>query len=202
MSAGDDDFALLGLPRRAALTTDEVRAAFQKAAAAVHPDHAADAEEKDRRTARFTRMNEASARISATTTRLRRLLALEYPDHAAAGRAVVMDEALVSLFTQVGGAVQAAAQWAAKQRGAASFLAKAALAGQEMVAREGLEAAGESIRAALGRQRDALVEIDRRREANEPVADELATLAQRAAFLEKWQVQLQSAWAGMFAALD
>lgn len=112
-----------------------------------------------------------------------------------------MDEALVSLFSTVGEAVRAAAQWAAKQRAATTFLAKASLAGEEMLVREGLEAAGESLRAALEQQSAALMEIDRRRDAGDvSVADELAALAQRAAFLEKWQAQLQSAWAGMFGA--
>ncbi|MES2705661.1 MAG: hypothetical protein V4726_03565 [Verrucomicrobiota bacterium] len=200
MSSADDDFARLGLPRRAALTAAEVRTAFQKAAAAAHPDHSADAVEKAARTDDFTKLNEASARLSATTTRLKHLLALEYPGHAGGGRSVVMDDALVSLFSQVGGAVQAAAQWAARQRAAATFLAKAALAGDEMLAREGLETAGEKLRAALDSQQAALMEMDRRRAENQDVADELAALGQRAAFLEKWQAQLQSAWAGMFGA--
>lgn len=197
-----DDFARLGLPRRAALSVDEVRAAFQKAAAAAHPDHASDAAEKELRTADFTKLNEASARLSATTTRLKHLLALEYPDLEGGGsRSVVMDDALVALFSQVGGAVRAAAQWSAKQRAATTFLARAALAGEEMLAREELETAGEKLRAALDGQHAALSEIDRRRGGEgDDVGQELAALGQRAAFLEKWQAQLQSAWAGMFGA--
>src|ERR1700749_2191596 len=38
MAVQDDPFALLGLPPRAELTDDEVRAAWRRIAAATHPD--------------------------------------------------------------------------------------------------------------------------------------------------------------------
>lgn len=196
-----DDFARLGLPRRAALTADEVRGAFQKAAAAAHPDHAADGTEREIRTEEFTRLNEAAARLSVTATRLKCLLSLEFPDHVDPGRSVVMDEGLVDLFSAVGGAVQAAGQWAARQRSATTFLAKAALASGEMLAREGLEAAGEKVNVALDRQQSALENWDARRAGGGLGSpEELSALAHRAAFLEKWQAQLRAAWAGMFGA--
>lgn len=196
---GTDDFARLSLPRRAVLSEEEVRAAFQKAAAAAHPDHAADEGGRAVRTEEFTRLNEASTRLSVTATRLKHLLALEFPDHAGPGRPVVMDDVLVDLFSAVGGAVQAAGQWAVRQSAATTFLAKAGLAGEEMLVREGLEAAGEKLRAALEGQQDAMEKWDVCHASGGHGSPEgLSALANRAAFLEKWQAQLRSAWAGMF----
>jgi len=70
-----DAFALLGLPRRAALSAQEVREAFQKAAAAAHPDGAGDAGERARRTADFAALNEAQAILTSLPRRLRHLFA-------------------------------------------------------------------------------------------------------------------------------
>ena len=56
-----DAFILLGLPRKAALSPDLVKSAFQKAAAATHPDGAADEPDRASRTMLFQQLNEASA---------------------------------------------------------------------------------------------------------------------------------------------
>lgn len=196
-----DAFALLALPRRAWLSPDEVRAAFQQAAAAAHPDAAADEADRVARTERFQQLNEASALLTPVTSRLKHLLALEYPDFAPS-RAATMDDALVSLFSTVGSAVQAAAAWAREREAATTFLAKAALAPREMRVQEILEAAGAQLRAEQEKLDCTLREIDAAADPATalPPAETLSALASRAAFLGKWQAQLQAAWTSLFSA--
>lgn len=192
-----DPWAALGLPRRAALTPEEVRAAFQKTAAERHPDNAEDEAEKARRTAEFTALNEAAATLSSTPRRLRALLALEFPDEAAAPPPA-MDDALLNLFAVAGQAVNAVSQLTAKRAQATTRLAKAALKAAEFRAQETLEAAGAAVNAGLEQLRQRLLEIDEAREKADPAAAEmLRAAAHRAAFLEKWRSQLQAAFAGL-----
>ena len=131
-----DAFALLGLPRRAVLDAGEVRAAFQQAAAPVHPDGAGNDEDRERRTAQFAALNEAQATLTSLPQRLRHLLALEFPDTAAARTGVIMEGTMMDLFSTVAAAVQGAAAVQTKKQKAATALAKAMLAGEEMAARE------------------------------------------------------------------
>lgn len=194
-----DAFILLGLPRQAALTAEEVRTAFQKAAAATHPDNAEDDADRAARTVSFQQLNDASAILTPAASRLKHLLALEYPDFTAP-RAAFMDEPLVALFTQVGNAVGAAADWTRRRQAATTFLAKAALTGREMEVQEILEAAGASLRAAQEALHAALIGTDAARAEGRPQAEAISALAQRAAFLEKWQAQIQAAWSSLFAA--
>ncbi len=194
-----DAFLLLGLPRRAALTPEEIRAAFQQSAAACHPDAATDEADRAARTAHFTQLNEAAALLTATSSRLKHLLGLAHPDYTPP-RAAPMDDALVTLFSTVGLAVQAAAEWTRQRQAATSFLAKAALAPREIAVQETLEAAGATLRVEQEKLDATLREWDATLAASPPPAAPLSTLASRAAFLGKWQAQLQAAWAGMFSA--
>ena len=187
-----DAFALLGLQRRAMVSADEVRAAFQKAAAAVHPDGAGE-EERERRTVDFAALNEAQATLTSLPQRLRHLLTLEFPDTAVARTGAVMDNATMELFSIVAHAVQRAAAVQAKNQKAATALAKAMLSGEEMEARESLESATQQVEAA----RTAL---ESKLEECEGDAEKLRSCAARAGFLEKWQAQLRAAFAGFFAA--
>lgn len=196
-----DFFALLGLPRAAALSGDEVRTAFQKAAAAIHPDAAADETERTKRTAAFTALNEASAVLSSLPRRLRHLLELEHPEIAAQKTGAPMDNAMMDLFSVTAAAVQGAATVQNQKRTAATALARALLAPQEMQAQEALEAATQKVEAERADLEEGLPEIDAARGATAPEAGmRLAAAAARAAFLEKWQGQLRAAFAGFFAA--
>ena len=193
-----DAFALLGLPRKAALDAEVVKAAFQKAAAAAHPDAAVDEADRLTRTVLFQQLNEASALLTPAASRLKHLLALDHSDFTAS-RAAMMDEPLVALFTQVGAAVRAAAEWTRRRQAATTFLAKAALTASEMQVQETLEAAGRSVREAQEVLQSAMEEVDAA-PGGQAQAETLSALAQRAAFLEKWQAQLQAAWAALFGA--
>ncbi len=194
-----DAFALLGLPRRASLGAEEVRAAFQRAAAACHPDGAADEVERAERTLRFQQLNEASRCLVPVASRLRHLLALESPG-AKVSRAALMDEALVALFTAVGAAVGEAAEWVQRRQAARTFLARAALAAREIEVQEKLEAAGGALRQAREALQEALGRADAARAAGLDQGEVLGPLGQRAAFLEKWQAQIEAAWGSLFVA--
>ncbi len=188
-----DAFALLGLPRRALLSVDEVRAAFQKAAAAVHPDGAGDDAERAARTAQFAELNEAQATLTSLPQRLRHLLSLEFPEAAAVRTGVVMDGAMMELFSAVAAAVQRAAAAQSRKQKAATALAKAMLAGEEMEARESLEAASRLVEAARAA-------LEAELSGYETDVEQLRSCAARAGFLEKWQAQLRAAFAGFFNA--
>lgn len=194
-----DAFALLELPRKAALDSGLVKAAFQKAAAATHPDAAADEPDRVARTILFQQLNEASALLTPAASRLKHLLGLEYAGFTPS-RAAAMDEPLVALFTQVGAAVRSAAEWTRRRQAATTFLARAALTASEMQVQETLESAGRSVREAQDLLQSAMVELDAARLEGQDQAETLSSLAQRAAFLEKWQAQLQAAWAALFGA--
>lgn len=187
-----DCFQLLGLPRAATLSQDEVRAAFQKAAAAAHPDAAADGTERAARTAQFTALNEAAATLTSLPRRLRHLLELEYPEIAAQKTGAPMDDAMMDLFSLTAATVQRAAAVQAQKRTAATALARAVLAPQEMQAQEQLEATTQKVEAARASLEADLTDIH--------TGAALAAAAARAAFLEKWQAQLRAAFAGFFAA--
>src|SRR6478752_336997 len=72
-SAMQDAFAILQLPRRPWLEEGEVRAAFQKAAARMHPDAASGSD------ADFSELTKAYQTLREPASRLRHLLSLECP---------------------------------------------------------------------------------------------------------------------------
>ena len=192
-----DAFALLDLPHRASLSGEEVRTAFQKRGAALHPDGAGE-EERTRRTAEFTRLNEAHAILSSQPRRLRHLLELEYPAVAAAKTGAVMDGEMMALFSSTGAAVQAALNVQSRKQKASSNLVRAMLAGEEMKAQEALEAATQDVEAAREKLDEELTAWDDTRDAGAGSAAKLQSCAARAGFLEKWQAQLRAAFAGFF----
>ena len=193
-----DAYELLGLPRLAAMDAGVVREAFQRAAAACHPDGGADGVDREERTARFQELNAAAAVLTGAGSRTRHLLSLEAPGHVAE-RAAVMDEKLVALFMEVGQAVRGAGEWAEARKKAATFLARAGLAGRELEVREGLEGAGASVKRAMEELEAGLAAVDGMEPGTVGRVGLLSGLGQRAGFLEKWQGQLQAAWALVFS---
>jgi hypothetical protein len=193
-----DGFALLGLPRRAILSVDEVRAAFQRSGAENHPDNATDAADRTRRTAAFTALNDAHAVLGSLPRRLRHLLELEHPELAASRSGAVMDRGIMELFSAVGAAMQAANAVQRKRRNAGTALAKALLAKEEMQARETVEAATRQVEAARQALEAELLQMDAARAAGQSDGPQLGSCAARAGFLEKWQAQLRAAFAGFF----
>ncbi len=175
-----DYFAILGVPRQAGLSLDAARAAFQVRGAGLHPD-AGDAADRSARAAQFVELNEAFSVLSSRPRRLRHLLELM---GGAPTRGAVLDDGLMALFSQINAAVQLADACLAQQAAATSALAKALLTSPALAAEAALAAAAQTL-LARSEALDA-------RLAAKPDAATLASAVQEAAFLEKWDTQVQS----------
>lgn len=194
-----DYFQLLELPRRAWLNSDEVRKTFQQLAADVHPDKESDPLKRESLQELFAGLNDACACLSSTPRRLRHLLELEYPELAGQKSGAVMEDAMMDLFSTTAAAIQQAASVLARKQKAATALAKAMLAGEVMQAQEALEAAAARVEDFIAAQDEELRNLDAAKEAGGACSGlKLASLAARAAFLEKWQAQIRAAFAGFF----
>lgn len=181
-------FALLGLPRAAALDADVLQKAWLEASRSAHPDQpGGDA-------ARAAEINAAYETLQSPEKRLKHLLEL----HETPWRAVPIDDAMMMLFGRVGAALQGVAAFLKKREAAASALARALLAPEEMRLREQLEEIG----ALVEEQREGLLAvlpgIDARLEGGDgSAAVELQTVQARLAYLVKWQTQVREALLGM-----
>lgn len=181
-------FALLGLPRAAALDADVLQKAWLEASRTAHPDQpGGDA-------TRAAEINAAYETLQSPEKRLKHLLEL----HETPWRAVPIDEAMMALFGRVGAALQGVAAFLKKREAATSTLAKALLAPQEMKLREQVEELG----IAVDEQREALLAalpaLDARLEDGDTsAAVELQTVQARLAYLVKWQGQIREALLGL-----
>ncbi|MGV3661412.1 MAG: DnaJ domain-containing protein [Prosthecobacter sp.] len=181
-------FALLGLPRAAALDPDTLQKAWLEASRTAHPDQpGGDA-------ARAAEINAAYETLQSPEKRLKHLLEL----HETPWRAVPIDDAMMTLFGRVGASLQGVSAFLKKKENATSTLAKALLAPEEMRLREQLEEIGMSVE----EQREALLAvlpgIDDRWEAGDAgAAGELQTVQARLAYLVKWQTQVREALLGL-----
>lgn len=175
---------------------DAIRASFQAAAAAAHPDKATGPEDREARTMLFARLNEARATLLSVPARLRALRALEFPGSGETSG--TMSGELMDLFARVGAALQAAQQFSRKKGQATSALARALLANEEMQVQETLQSAASALEEQTTALRASLPELDTLR-ANDPPAagEQLSALLRQAAFLEKWQTQVRGAFQGM-----
>jgi curved DNA-binding protein CbpA len=179
-----DYFAMLGVSRRASMSLDEARAAFQSRGAAVHPDAAADAVVREARAGEFQLLNEAFSVLSARPRRLRHLLELA---GGQVSKGAVLDESLMGVFSLVNQALQQADAFLTKSAMATSALAKALLTGEALATEEVLAAAAQQLVARQEILEVALAEMD----ANGLDLAKLQRAAQEAAFLEKWELQVQ-----------
>lgn len=196
MGMTTDPFSLLGLEPTAALDPAVVRQVFQERAAAVHPDHGADAEDRAERTALFASLNEAQRCLSSTPQRLRVLLQVRYPELAASHAGAAMDGAFMELFGAVGAALEKAKAVQSRRAGLVSALARAMLMADETVAADAVMAALGAVNEAMGELERSLPALDETMRSGEACGPQLKAAAARAGFLEKWQAQLRAAHAG------
>ena len=130
-----DAFALLGLPRCAALNGETLQTAYAAHSRSAHPDHGGDE-------SRAAEVNVAYETLRAPDKRLKHLLELAAPEDEKHWRTVPMDEAMMSLFSELGKALEASAGFIERKSKAQTALAKALLANEEMQQRESLERIG------------------------------------------------------------
>jgi curved DNA-binding protein CbpA len=177
-------FALLGLPRVAALDSDALQKAWLEASRAAHPDQpGGDA-------ARAAEVNAAYETLQTPEKRLKHLLDL----HQVPWRAVPIDNTMMALFSQLGTALQNTTVFLKRRQSASSALAKALLFPEEMRLREQLE----EIAATLEEKREGLLAslpaLDTRLVSGDTTSlHELQTLQARLAYLGKWQTQVWEA---------
>lgn len=177
-------FALLGLPRTAALDPDALQQAWLTASRATHPDQpGGDA-------ARAAEVNAAHQTLLAPEKRLKHLLDL----HEVPWKAVPISEEMMTLFSRIGTALQSTASFLKRRQSAASALAKALLAPDEMRLREDLEALAVQIEADREKHLATLPALDTRLQSGDStVLPDLQILQARLAYLSKWQQQLREA---------
>ncbi|OYW31726.1 MAG: hypothetical protein B7Z47_00220 [Chthoniobacter sp. 12-60-6] len=177
-------FALLGLPRIAALDDEALQKAWLAASRSAHPDQpGGDA-------ARAAEINRAYETLQAPEKRLKHLLDLyEVP-----WRTVPIDDAMMSLFGQLGPALQNVAAFLKRKQAATSALAKALLAPDEMRLREQLEGLGTTLDAERSALLENLPAFDARLSAGDASAlSDLQVLQARLAYFSKWQAQVREA---------
>jgi curved DNA-binding protein CbpA len=179
-----DHFAILAQPRRPWLDAEALKDAFHRATAQEHPDVAGGSGEN------AAALNAAYAVLRDPATRLRHLLALEWPDFAASPASI--PAALADFFGRIATLRQTGAALTKKEAAAQSPLARALLAGDRAAQHGDLQAALAELEAAEAAALADLRAIDAmwdQRETTTPAL--LAAAQQRFSFLAKWQAQLR-----------
>jgi len=177
-------FALLGLPRAAALDPDALQQAWLAASRASHPDQLGGD------SARAAEINAAHQTLLAPEKRLKHLLEL----HQVPWRAVPISEEMMSLFSRIGSALQSTTAFLKRRQSATSALAKALLAPEEMRLREELEVLAVQIESERESHLVTLPALDTRLQSGDTaILNDLQNLQARLAYLFKWQHQLREA---------
>lgn len=176
-----DPFLTLGLAPRLVISVDELREAFRAAGSRHHPDAGGTSED-------FTKVQEAFARLSRPSKRLRAWLEVRGISGEERG---AISPGLVDLFGRVGTVLQQADAVTKQREAARSALAKAMLESAVQGVREALEITLEEVGAALEAQAAGFPEIEEGRGDPWRTARDLA-------FLEKWQAELKSRFAGLW----
>ena len=184
-----DAFAKLGLERRAALDAEALKAAWIERGRAAHPDHAGGEHQES------AEINAAYELLSEPNTRLKHLLEIDYPQESKAWATVPMDEELMTLFMKLGPLLQKVEALAKKCDTAASALAKALLANEQMALQEEVEEQLRQLEGMSEKLEGSLEEIDAlRANGDRDRAFERMRRAQAAfAYLSKWQRQAREA---------
>jgi curved DNA-binding protein CbpA len=163
-------FDVLGLPQQAALSEEEVRAAY------FEKSKSADADRSE--------LNAAFELLLAPEKRLRHLIDLAAPDDAKQWRTVTMSDDLMSLFMALGKARPDAEDLIEKRIKAQTALSKALLEGQTFSMRETLEEIGTALDAKRNELESSLASV-------EDDWQGLAAAQARFAYLAKWQAQVR-----------
>lgn len=180
-----DSFAVLGLPRMAALDEQTLQRAYTMHSRAAHPDHGGDE-------AHAAQVNAAYETLRPSEKRLKHLLEIAGPEEAKAWRTVPLDEAMMSLFSELGKAMDATAKFLERKNKAASAIAKALLTSEELQHRETLERIGFELEERKGDIETQLPALDAALARDDAGAwKQLAAMQARFAYLAKWQAQVR-----------
>ena len=180
-----DCFTALGLPRAAAIDESMLHRAYTERSRTAHPDHGGSE-------TMAAQVNAAYETLRHPEKRLKHLLEIAGPPEASAWRTVPLDESMMRLFSELGKAMQSAADFLERKRKAGSALAKALLAGEEMKHRETLESIGFEIESGRKEMEAGLPVLDLALAKQDGDAWKQVAMTQaRLAYLAKWQAQIR-----------
>lgn len=183
-----DAFALLALPRVAALDESTLHQAYLAQTRSTHPD------QPGGDTARSAEINAAFETLQAPEKRLKHLLEI----HQVPWRTVPINDAMMALFGQLGPLLQNTTVFLKRKQTATSALARALLAPEEMRLREQLEGLGQTLDIERTSLLDSLPDLDTRLNSGDDTAlSDLQTLQAGLAYLGKWQTQIREALLGL-----
>ena len=186
-TSGDkvDFFAVLGLPRAAALDEQCLHRAYTERSRTAHPDHGGSE-------ALAAQLNAAYEALRNPEKRMKHLLELSGSPDAKAWRTVPLDESMMSLFSELGKAMESSAKFLDRKAKASSALAKALLTGEEMQQRAVLEGIGFELERRRREMETQLPHLDAALASAEPDAwKQLGSMQARFAYLAKWQAQVR-----------
>ncbi|OAI57261.1 hypothetical protein AYO49_02425 [Verrucomicrobiaceae bacterium SCGC AG-212-N21] len=180
-----DSFATLGLPRAATLDEPSLQRAYTEHSRTVHPDHGGSE-------GLAAKVNAAYETLRHPEKRLKHLLELAGPADARAWRTVPLDEGMMALFSELGKAMENTSRFLERKTKAASAIARAVLAGEEMRHRETLEAIGFEIEKRRGEMEAGLPALDAAIAGDDGSAwKQAAAMQARFAYLARWQSQVR-----------
>ncbi len=180
-----DHFAVLSLPRTAALDENVLHQAYMDKSRTAHPDHGGSE-------AHAAEVNAAYESLRSPEKRLKHLLELARPDDAKTWRTVPLDEAMMGLFMELGKALETTTKFLERKNKATSALARALLTAEELQHRETLERIGFELEQRRGDMEARLPSLDEVLARNDAeVWKQLAAMQARFAYLAKWQTQIR-----------
>lgn len=180
-----DAFATFSIPRSVAVDPAVLQDAYAALSREAHPDHGGT---EDRAAA----VNAAYETLRFPERRLKHLIEIAAPEDAKAWRTVPLDDSMMSVFMELGRALEASAKLLERKGKAASVLARALLANEELALRERLETIGFGIEEKKVAMESALPALDARLAAgDEQVWKDIAATQARLAYLAKWQTQIR-----------
>lgn len=179
-----DAFLVLGLPRRASLTEEEVRAAYFRCAKEAEADQG--------------ELNAALQMLVTAERRLKHLIEIAAPEEMKHWRTVSMPESLMELFMRVGRVKSVSEELLKKRQNAQSALAKALLEPAILKLRDEAETVAGDLSAALDGLVDGLPAVDETLESGGVDAwKRLAEIQAHVAYLAKWQAQVRELLLGL-----
>lgn len=180
-----DAFATFSIPRGAALDPATLQAAYAALSRKAHPDHGGSEKAA-------AAVNAAYETLRLPEKRLKHLIEIEATEEAKAWRTVPLDESMMSVFMELGSALEASAKLLEKKDRASSALAKALLTNEEMTLRDRLETIGFGIEEKRTGMEAGLARFDERLTAgDQSVWMDIAATQARLAYLAKWQTQIR-----------
>jgi curved DNA-binding protein CbpA len=180
-----DAFAIFSLPRSVALDAAALQSAYSALSRTAHPDHGGSEGEA-------SAVNAAYETLRFPDKRLKHLMEIAAPEEAKAWRAVPLDESMMSIFMDLGSALDASAKLLEKKNKASSALAKALLTNEEMALRDRLENIGFALEEKRTGIEAGLGEFDERlASGDDAVWKDIAATQARLTYLAKWQTQIR-----------